>query len=145
MRNMKRALEKEHLPGLPELYLEFFLATTARIEELSRLLNRVKIDMVEIDKLALLCQEDIENLDTETDKIIDSALLTEYMIQYANRYRNEHPNLDLTIRRAEALYNDSYKYDEAVALLETELERIEPGAAQRVRNIYSEEKNNRNF
>ena len=145
MRNMKRALEKEHLPGLPELYLELFLATTARIEELSRLLNRVKIDMVEIDKLALLCQEDIENLDTETDKIIDSALLTEYMIQYANRYRNEHPNLDLTIRRAEALYNDSYKYDEAVALLETELERIEPGAAQRVRNIYSEEKNNRNF
>ena len=126
LRNMKRTIEKYHLPGLPKEYLELFFATSSRIEQLSQLMNRVKLDIM-------------------TEEIVDNAQLTEYMIQQANRYRLEHPEIDTAIQQSLEQFNHFYRYEESLAIIEKALNQVDPGSAQRVRDSYQSEKNNSLF
>ena len=145
LRNMKRTIEKYHLPGLPKEYLELFFATTSRIEQLSQLMNRVKLDMTEITGLNQTIEDDVEKLDIRTEEIVDHAQLTEYMIQHANRYRLDHPEIDTAIQQALEQFNHFYRYEESLAIIEKALNQVEPGSAQRVRDNYQAEKNNSLF
>ncbi len=145
LRNMKRTIEKYHLPGLPKEYLELFFATSSRIEQLSQLMNRVKLDMTEITELNQTIEDDVEKLDIMTEEIVDNAQLTEYMIQQANRYRLEHPEMDTAIQQALEQFNHFYRYGESLAIIEKALNQVDPGSAQRVRANYESEKNNNLF
>ena len=145
LRNMKRTIEKYHLPGLPKEYLELFFATSSRIEQLSQLMNRVKLDMTEITGLNQTIEDDVEKLDIMTEEIVDNAQLTEYMIQQANRYRLEHPEIDTAIQQALEQFNHFYRYAESLAIIEKALNQVDPGSAQRVRDSYQSEKNNSLF
>ena len=145
LRNMKRTIEKYHLPGLPKEYLELFFATSSRIEQLSQLMNRVKLDMTEITGLNQTIEDDVEKLDIMTEEIVDNAQLTEFMIQQANRYRLEHPEMDTAIQQALEQFNHFYRYAESLAIIEKALNQVDPGSAQRVRDSYQSEKNNSLF
>ena len=145
LRNMKRTIEKYHLPGLPKEYLELFFATSNRIEQLWQKMNRVKLDMTEINAANNVIEEDVEKLDIFTEQIVDNAQLTEYMIQHANRYRLSHPEIETAIGRALDLFNHTFKYDESLQIIESALEQVEPGAGNRVRQNYQAEKNNSLF
>ena len=145
LRNMKRTIEKYHLPGLPKEYLELFFATSSRIEQLSQLMNRVKLDMTEITGLNQTIEDDVEKLDIMTEEIVDNAQLTEFMIQQANRYRLEHPEIDTAIQQALEQFNHFYRYAESLAIIEKALNQVDPGSAQRVRANYESEKNNNLF
>ena len=145
LRNMKRTIEKYHLPGLSKEYLELFFATSSRIEQLSQLMNRVKLDMTEITGLNQTIEDDVEKLDIMTEEIVDHAQLTEYMIQHANRYRLDHPEIDTAIQQALEQFNHFYRYEESLAIIEKALNQVEPGSAQRVRDNYQAEKNNSLF
>ena len=65
MRSLKRFVEKQRLPGLPNDYLEFFFVATDRLEELSVVLNKIRVNMEEVNRLVALCEEDLELLDKE--------------------------------------------------------------------------------
>ena len=145
LRNMKRTIEKYHLPGLPKEYLELFFATSSRIEQLSQLMNRVKLDMTEITGLNQTIEDDVEKLDIMTEEIVDHAQLTEYMIQHANRYRLDHPEIDTAIQQALEQFNHFYRYEESLAIIEKALNQVDPSSTQRVRENYQAEKNNSLF
>ena len=140
MRGVKRYIEKQHLPGLPEEYLDLFFVTTERIEKLAKELNKLKIDMTEIKKMCELCEDDVELLIDKTEEIVDSALLTEYMMQYANRYRNDHPQIGEAILESNDLFNKEFQYKESLEVISTALEVVEPGSFKKVENQYYEEK-----
>ncbi|WP_320164705.1 septation ring formation regulator EzrA [uncultured Trichococcus sp.] len=145
MRNMKRTIEKYHLPGLPKVYLDLFFSVTDRIEDLASKLNRVKIDMDEIDAISKMCEEDIEMLDNQTQAIVDNAMLTEYMIQYANRFRHSHVEIENAINKALVLFHREYDYEGALEAIKIPLNRVEAGAARKVEESYQEEKNRRYY
>lgn len=145
MRNMKRTIEKYHLPGLPKIYLDLFFSVTDRIEDLASKLNRVKIDMDEIDAISKMCEEDIEMLDNQTQAIVDNAMLTEYMIQYANRFRHSHVEIENAINKALVLFHREYDYEGALEAIKIPLNRVEAGAARKVEESYQEEKDRRYY
>lgn len=144
MRNMKRTLEKQHLPGLTPVYLDLFFTVSKRIEEISAKLNRVKIDMEEIEKLVTMCEEDIQMLDKRTEEILDHANMTEYLIQYANRHRDNAAVASAT-REALALFQDSYDYEKAMNVMKNALNKVEPGAVKRVEDSYHDDKKRRSY
>ncbi len=108
LRNLKRFVEKQRLPGLPGEYLEFFVATD-RVEELGKELNKIRINMQEINKLVSVC-EDLDLLDEQTKDLVDAAALTEQMMQYANRYRHSHPDIKAAIDKSLYLFSKEYRY-----------------------------------
>ncbi len=136
LRNLKRFVEKQRLPGLPGEYLEFFFMATDRIEELSKALNRIRVDMEEVNKLVAICEEDLELLDERTHDLVDAAALTEQMMQYANRYRHSHPEVKASIDRSLELFTNEYRYQDALDEIGTALERVEPGAFKRIEDFY---------
>jgi septation ring formation regulator len=136
LRNLKRFVEKQRLPGLPGEYLEFFFMATDRIEELSKALNKIRVDMEEVNKLVAICEEDLELLDERTHDLVDAAALTEQMMQYANRYRHSHPEVKASIDRSLELFTNEYRYQDALDEIGTALERVEPGAFKRIEDFY---------
>ncbi|MFO8070136.1 MAG: septation ring formation regulator EzrA, partial [Alkalibacterium sp.] len=88
-----------------------------------------------------LCDEDIEHLADETEKIVDSALLTELTSQRLYRYKEEYPGVIETIKYSEALFLDEYDYETSLKMVREKLESIETGAFEEVKSIYNKEKN----
>lgn len=139
MRGMKRSIEKQHLPGIPDDYLDLFFAVTGKIENLSQEINKLRIDMDEIEKMADYIDDDIELIMEKTQDMVDAALLTEYMTQYANRYRQSNPQIASATQKCFDLFNKEYNYREALETISTALEEVEPGAYKKVETMYFNE------
>lgn len=145
MRNLKRRLEKHNLPGLSDEFYDLFYRTTHQVEELARMLNQVRIDMPAIEQFDLDLSHQFDKLKEETDRIIDNAVLTEYMIQHSNRFRFDYPEIDEAIRQAQHLFYKKYDYDGALAVIEKALRRIDTEAPTQVRRMYHAEKQNTHY
>lgn len=143
LRNIKRKVEKHHLPGLSEDYFAKFYQVTDEIESLSKQLNRVRIDMTEIERTASQLEEHLDQLENLTEDIIDSAMLTEYMIQHSNRFRYDYPDMDQAIKEAQYLFHREYRYQDALAVIEKALRRIDQEGPTQVRRMYHQEKQTR--
>ena len=76
---------------------------------------------------------------------MDSATLTEYMIQHSNRFRFDYPEMDQAIHEAEYLFYDEFRYDEALNVIEKALYRVDREGPTQVRRMYQQEKQNRIF
>ncbi|GGI66764.1 MULTISPECIES: septation ring formation regulator EzrA [Enterococcus] len=136
LRNLKRYVEKQRLPGLPGDYLEFFFLVTDRVEDLGKSLNRIRINIEEVNKLVAVCEDELKMLDTRTKELVDAAALTEQLMQYANRYRHSNPEIKAAIQHGLVLFNDEYRYQDALDAIATSLERVEPGAFERLEKFY---------
>ncbi|MGY3766339.1 septation ring formation regulator EzrA [Vagococcus vulneris] len=136
LRNLKRYIEKQRLPGIPNSYLEFFFVTSDRIEELSKELNKIRIDMNHIDRLLKSCEDDVKSLTERTEDLIDNASLTEQMIQYANRFRFSNPEIKNAIDKSMSLFAREYNYQESLNVISEAIDRIEPGVTERIRKYY---------
>ena len=143
LRNIKRKVEKYHLPGLSEDYYAKFYQVTDEIESLSKQLNRVRIDMSEIEHTAEQLETHLDQLETLTEDIIDSAMLTEYMIQHSNRFRYDYPEMDQAIKEAQYLFHREFRYQESLAIIEKALRRIDQDGPTQVRRMYHQEKQTR--
>ncbi len=140
--NVKRTVERQNLPGLSKDYLEYFFMVSDEVDELNDDLNQDRINMDDITKQLILTQEDLDDLKDKTNDLIDSALLAEQLLQYANRYRHSYPEVQAAIDKANKLFNEQYLYKEAVDTLASALDEVEPGAYQKVEKNYFDNKNN---
>lgn len=145
LRSIKRYVEKQRLPGLSADYLEFFYVATDRIEDLSRALNKMRINMDEINRLCDLCEDDLELLDKKTKDLVNAAVLTEQMMQYANRYRHTHENIRAALDKSMYLFSTEFRYQDALDEIGTALEAVEPGAFKRIEDFYFKNINNPNL
>ena len=145
LRSIKRYVEKQRLPGLSADYLEFFYVATDRIEDLSRALNKMRINMDEINRLCDLCEDDLELLDKKTEDLVNAAALTEQMMQYANRYRHTHENIRAALDKSMYLFSTEFRYQDALDEIGTALEAVEPGAFKRIEDFYFKNINNPNL
>ncbi|MGX7078414.1 septation ring formation regulator EzrA [Globicatella sanguinis] len=143
LRNYKRRIEKHHLPGLNDNYYTLFFKVTDQIEELAKLLNKVRIDMFEIETLEARLVENLNKLEELTEQTIDNAMLTEYMIQHSNRFRYDYPEVDDAIREAQYLFHQDFRYGDSLAVIEKALRRVDQDAPTQVRRMYHKEKQSR--
>ena len=145
LRNIKRRIEKSHLPGLSDSFYDQFYRVTDQIEHLAKQLNRVRIDMDEIESLEDELERHLAALEEMTESVVDSAMLTEYMIQQSNRFRYDYPEVDAAIKEAQYLFHREYKYQEALAVIEKSLRRVDQEAPTQVRRMYHQEKRSSQF
>lgn len=142
MYDMKRALENERLPGLPDNYLELFFSTTERIELLAQELAQTKVLISEVRKIHQVTEEDVIQLSQLTEELIFQVNLIERTSQRLYRFRDSHKGIPETIRYSESLFNDDYDYDTALRLLREKLENIAPGTYDKIVQDYEDEKSN---
>jgi septation ring formation regulator len=136
LRHIKRYVEKQRLPGLPNDYLEFFFVASDRVEKLADELNKIRINMDEINKLVDYSGEDIDILKEKTTELMDSAALAEQMMQYANRYRHNSPRINGAIEKSLYLFSNEYRYKDSLDEIGEALNEVEPGAFERIEKFY---------
>ena len=137
---MKRYLENERLPGLPDAYLEMFFSTSTRIELLSKEMARPRIQLAEVRKIHQMCEEDLDQLSEMTQEIIQQVELTELVSQKLYRYKDSHKGVLETIRYSESLFTEDYDYGRALSLVREKLENVAPGTYKEIEEKYDQEK-----
>jgi septation ring formation regulator len=66
----------------------------------------------------------------KTIEMVESAILTEKLIQYGNRYRRSYNHVDVELKRAESYFR-SYNFVEAVEVAASAVESVDPGVTTR--------------
>lgn len=132
-----RRLERRSLPGNPDSFIQMYTLVVNEIGHVSDELSQVRINMEKISNELIQISDDVERLKREADDIINSANLVELTMQYSNKYADKD-----TIKQAQKksmqLY-DEYNYKEALDIIATAIEKVEPGSYQRLENAYYSE------
>ncbi len=139
LRDIKYEVSRHQLPGLPRPYLDFFNVVAKELTQLNKDLNQIKIDMDAIAKQLIKLGEDIDQLKDQSRTVVDSAGMCEQLLQYANRYKTSHPEVDKAATQAKDLYQH-YNYSQAADVIAAALEQVEPGAYQKVESDYLQSK-----
>lgn len=132
LRELKREVEMQHLPGLQDEYLEIFYYVSDRLEELARELGQIRMDMTKAQELETICEEEVQKLTLQTQQMIHDARMTELTMQYISRYRAQHLPVEEAMEKSITLFRQEFAYDESLAVLRKALEKIEPGAYEKI-------------
>ncbi len=135
-----RRLQRRNLPGNPDSFVQMYTLVVNEIGHVSEELSRVRINMDRISDELIQISDDVERLKREADDIINSANLVELTLQYSNKYSSNEA-IKRAQQKALRLYQNDYNYKEALDTIATAIEKVEPGAYQRLENsYYSEQK-----
>ena len=134
--NMRRDVERLNLPGLKDEYLNFFFNVSDKIEQLDHSLNRLQINMDQISNMVQDTAADLTVLGNKTKKIIESSILTEQLLQYANRYRNQNEAVAQAYEKATAQFEQQYDYARALDTIATALGNVAPGIYEQLLDEY---------
>ncbi len=138
--NIKHAVERMNLPGLPASYLEYFFAVSNELERLAKSLQATLVNMDEVQRQLNIVSADIDTLKEKTDKIVDQANLTEQLLQYANRYRATNERVAAASEQARMFYERDYNFDKAMDVLGPALDSVEPGVYEKLVDAYMRRK-----
>ncbi|QBR46965.1 septation ring formation regulator EzrA [Leuconostoc kimchii] len=134
--DIKQAVERMNLPGLPANYLEYFFAVSNELERLAKSLQAHLIDMDEVQRQLNIVSADIDTLKEKTNTLVDQATLTEQLLQYANRYRTTSDRVAAASEQARMFYERDYNFDKAMDVLGPALDSVEPGIYEKLVESY---------
>ena len=134
-----RRVQRRQLPGKPESFVQMYSLVVNEVGQIAEELDQVRINMEEMSQELIQIQQDVNRLHKEADSIINSADLVQLALQYSNRYLN-YGEIKKARAKAVRLYQDDYNYSEALDVIATALEHIEPGSYNRIEsNYYAEQ------
>lgn len=132
---IKRELRNSNLPGTPNYIWRLMEEANAKNNEVLVTLNQEPIDIREVQHALSEAKSGVDRLVENTDNVLEQAILTEQVIQYANRYRSASPELANQLKEAERLFHNT-EYELALENAARALEEVEPGALKRIEKNY---------
>ena len=126
----RRKVQKSNLPGIPASYITLVDDAEEVLSEISIKLDVKPLEMHVIQQLLDDAHEKVRLVYEKTDEMVESAILTEQLIQYGNRYRSRDPELHQALLQAEDYFR-SYNYAEAVEIAAAAIYRIDPSVVKR--------------
>ncbi|MCJ7839711.1 septation ring formation regulator EzrA [Lederbergia sp. NSJ-179] len=130
-----RLVHNSYMPGLPADCDSLYDRAEEQIENVYKSLNEKPLNMKQVQKFLNEAKDTVDHLYEKTEEYIETAQLAERVIQYANRYRRQNPELAFNLKEAEQLFRN-YEYMAALEQAATAVEKVEPGALKRIEEIY---------
>ncbi|AMX82590.1 septation ring formation regulator EzrA [Geobacillus subterraneus] len=130
-----RLVQKSRLPGLPESYALRLTEARNSLQNVAARLDEKPLDMPSVDQALEEAKASVERLYERTIEMIEQAALAERTIQYGNRYRRRYPAVHKGLEEAEFLFRH-YDYEEALRQAVATIESVEPGAFDRVQQLW---------
>ncbi|MGX7111332.1 septation ring formation regulator EzrA [Gemella cuniculi] len=130
---IKRKLDNSRVPGFSDRFIVLYKDVTDSykyaIEELTK--EPINIDLLK--RAVAEAEESLEIYQSEVDNILTDIELIEKLIRYANRYRKDNVEFHQQLTVAEQYYRE-YRYNKTLEIIRSSLEKVEPGAYERIRN-----------
>ena len=90
------------------------------------MINLVNVHVKQLkDKVAKIVIQ-MNTFEDEANDVLVNAVYAERLIQYGNRYRKDHNNVDKSLNEAERLFKNN-RYKRSIEISEQALESVEPG------------------
>ena len=130
---IKRKLDNSRVPGFSDRFIVLYKDVT---DSYRYAIEELKKEPINIDLLKRAVAEAEESLDiyaSEVNNILTDIELIEKLIRYANRYRKDNVEFHQQLTVAEQYYRE-YRYNKTLEIIRNSLDKIEPGAYERIRN-----------
>ncbi|GKU81580.1 septation ring formation regulator EzrA [Niallia sp. NCCP-28] len=141
--NSIRVVANSNLPGVTKEYSSLIDEAKESIEKLKSILNEAPLDIPAVHTLIGQAESNVAALVEATDKLVETVMLAEKIIQYGNRYRRKYTKVEKSLSQAEASFRH-YKYSDALSQAAAAIEEVEPGSIKRMEAIVLEEKEKEN-
>lgn len=136
LHSIERKIDALNLPGISNDYLDFFDVVSKEIVELSQTMKKQKISMDEVKEKIETIESDRDILNEKTKDLIDSAVLAERSMQYANRYKAFDENINEALFQSKKLFDYDYKYKESLDVIAEAINKANPGSYQKLEDEY---------
>ena len=115
--------------GSKEEFEEKKKVSKEKLEELKK--EPINIDLLK--RSVAEAEESLEIYESEVNNILTDIELIEKLIRYANRYRKDNIEFHQQLTVAEQYYRE-YRYNKTLEIIRNALDKVEPGAYERIRN-----------
>lgn len=124
MNRLKTDLKKSNLPGLPDYVESGIKMADEALLELKKDLQRVPLEITRVQHHIKEAEAQVESLSKVVQMTIEQAQRTEFLIQYANRYRRRDQHVQTILEDAEQAFRQ-YEYREALEFVEEALDQAD--------------------
>lgn len=128
---IKRYMDKRNLPGIPQSFLTIFFTASDNTEALLAELEGRRVNIENANRLLDILTNDMTELEEETYKLVQYAILTEQLLQYSNRYRSFDDHVQAAFDEALYIFEKEYDYPASFKVISEALETVEPGVTER--------------
>ncbi|MFS0780547.1 septation ring formation regulator EzrA [Bacillus sp. 1P06AnD] len=132
MNHAKKWLMKCNVPGIPETYKTKLAQAVEALKDAAGKLEETPLDMASVNIFLEKATASVDGFVQYSHDMIEEMLLTEKVIQYANRYRSKYPSIGSALKEAEAKFRQ-FEYGEALEEAAAALEKVEPGSLKEIK------------
>ncbi|MET0785846.1 MAG: septation ring formation regulator EzrA [Paenisporosarcina sp.] len=133
-----RMLHKANMPGIPEEMDVRLEEAEEHIYLVIQSLQEVPLNMKLVDSYLSKADKCIHEVHEKSKEMLENVLLIERIIQYGNRYRASHPQMNQRLLEAESAFRQ-LRYTKALEEAATAVEEVEPGAMKRIEVLVKED------
>ena len=137
LQDVERSLYKGNIPGIPD-------EMDARLEEaeeqiyiVNQSLEEVPLNMNLVNNYLENAKQSLETVSGKVEELLENVMLTEWIIQYGNRYRTSNEEVHKRLLEAETSFRE-FRYEKALEEAATAVEDVEPGAMKRIEELVQE-------
>lgn len=121
-----RRLLASNLTSVPERFIIMKNEIDHEVRETNDQFSERPINVKQLkDKVAKIVIQ-MNTFEDEANDVLVNAVYAERLIQYGNRYRKDHNNVDKSLNEAERLFKNN-RYKRSIEISEQALESVEPG------------------
>lgn len=121
-----RRLLASNLTSVPERFIIMKNEIDHEVRETNDQFSERPIHVKQLkDKVAKIVIQ-MNTFEDEANDVLINAVYAERLIQYGNRYRKDHNNVDKSLNEAERLFKNN-RYKRSIEISEQALENVEPG------------------
>ncbi|WP_088068642.1 septation ring formation regulator EzrA [Gottfriedia luciferensis] len=139
MLEVKRLVQISNLPGMPMSSLKQIQAAQESMQVVYLELEQKPLKMGKVSILLDKASAAVNECYNDTKYMIEQGYFVEKVIQYGNRYRSKNVQIAMSMDKAEQLFRE-FQYNEALEEAAVSIEKIEPGAIDKLQEILSEQK-----
>lgn len=124
-----RKLLASNLTSVPERFIIMKNEIDYEVREVNKRFSERPINVQQLkDKVNKVVLQ-MNKFEDEANDVLINAVYAEKLIQYGNRYRKDHHDLDKSLNEAERLFKNN-RYKRSSEISEQALEQVEPGISQ---------------
>lgn len=130
---IKRKLDNSRVPGFSDRFIVLYKDVTDSYRYALEELKKEPINIDLLKRSVAEAEESLEIYESEVNNILTDIELIEKLIRYANRYRKDNIEFHQQLTVAEQYYRE-YRYNKTLEIIRNALDKVEPGAYERIRN-----------
>lgn len=139
MLEVKRLVQISNLPGMPATSLMQIQSAQENMQNVYLELEKKPLKMGKVSILLEKASTSVNECYNDTKFMIEQGYFVEKVIQYGNRYRSKNVQIAAAMDKSEQLFRE-FQYNEALEQAAATIEKIEPGAINKLQEILNEQK-----